>query len=67
MRTFAAVAVSGALGLVLLKVIFGIIGPLLALFVGFVSLAFKVLLFALIAYFIYSLVRGKKRETQETL
>jgi hypothetical protein len=58
MRTFAAVAVSGALGLLLLKMLF----PLLAMFFGFVALAFKILLFAVVAYFIYSLVRGKKRD-----
>jgi hypothetical protein len=58
MRTFAAVAVSGALGLLLLKMLF----PLLAMLFGFVALAFKILLFAVVAYFIYSLVRGKKRD-----
>jgi hypothetical protein len=63
MRTFAAVAVSGALGLLLLKMLF----PLLAMLFGFMALAFKILLFALVAYFIYSLVRGKKRESQETV
>ena len=63
MRTFAAVAVSGVVGLMLLKLLF----PLLAMFVGLLGLAFKVLLFGLIAYFIYSLVRGKKRETHESV
>ena len=58
MRTFGAVAISGALGLILLKMLF----PLLAMVFGFMMLAFKVLLFALVAYFIYSLVRGKKRD-----
>ena len=63
MRTFAAVAVSGVVGLMLLKLLF----PLLAMFVGLLGLAFKVLLFGIIAYFIYSLVRGKKRETHESV
>lgn len=67
MRTFATLFVGGAVGLLLLKLVFGLIMPLLAMFVGFVALAFKILLFALVAYFIYSLVRGKKRESHETV
>jgi hypothetical protein len=67
MRTFATWFVGGAVGLLLLKLVFGLIMPLLGMFVGLVVLAFKVLLFALVAYFIYSLVRGKKRETHETV
>jgi hypothetical protein len=62
MRTFAAVAVSGALGLLLIKMLF----PLFAMLFGLMALAFKVLLFGLVAYFIYSLVRGKKRERDVT-
>jgi hypothetical protein len=63
MRTFGAVALSGALGLLLIKMLF----PLLAMVFGLMALAFKVLVFGLVAYFIYSLVRGKKRETHETV
>jgi hypothetical protein len=59
--------VSGAVGLVLLKLFLGLIGPLLAMFLGLVGLFFKVLVFGAIAYFIYSLVRGRKRETAETV
>jgi hypothetical protein len=39
MRTFAAVAVSGALGLLLIKMLF----PLFAMLFGLMALAFKVL------------------------
>jgi hypothetical protein len=67
MRTFATLFVSGAVGLILLKLVFGFLFPLLGIVVGFFALAFKVLIFALVAYFIYSLVRGRKRESHETV
>ena len=66
MKKFAAVFVGGALGVVLLKLLFGLIMPLFAIVFGFMALAFKVLIFGLIAYFIYSLIRGKRR-TQEDM
>lgn len=65
MRTFAAVFVGGALGLLLLKLVLGLIGPLLGLLVGFVALAVKVVLFAALAYFIYALLRGKRRDRDD--
>jgi TctA family transporter len=67
MRTFAAMFVSGALGLLLLKLLLGLVGPLLAMMLGLFALAFKLALFAAVAYFIYSLVRGRKREREEVL
>ena len=67
MRTFATLFVSGAVGLLLLKIVFGLVMPLLGMFIGLLVLAFKVLLFALVAYFIYSLVRGRKRDSAETV
>ena len=67
MRTFATLFVSGAIGLLILKLVFGLVGPLLAVVLGFFVLAVKLALFAMVAYFIYSLVRGKKREREEAL
>ena len=43
------------------------VAALLAVLFGLVGLAFKVLLFGLVAYFIYRLVRGRKHETHETV
>jgi hypothetical protein len=65
MKKFAAVFVGGALGLVLLKVVFGLVLPLLGMLFGLMMLAFKVLIFGLIAYFIYSLIRGKRRAQED--
>lgn len=67
MRTFAAMFVGGALGLVLLKLLLGLLGPLLGMMFGLLALVVKLTLFAALAYFIYSLIRGKKREREETL
>ena len=65
MKKFAAVFVGGALGVVLLKLLFGLVLPLFGMLFGFVALAFKVLIFGLIAYFIYSLIRGKRRAAED--
>jgi pilus assembly protein TadC len=67
MKKFAAVFVGGALGVVLLKLVFGLIMPLFAMMLGFFALAFKVLVFGLIAYFIYSLIRGKRRAQEDAV
>ena len=60
MKTLAAVLVGGVLGLVLLKFV---LGPVLALLMLVVKLA----LLAALAYFIYTLVRGRKRPREEAL
>jgi TctA family transporter len=67
MKAFATLFVSGAVGLVILKLVLGLIAPLFALVFGLFALTVKLLLFAAVAYFIYSLVRGKKDERQEAL
>ena len=59
-KTFAAVLVGGVLGLVLLKFV---LGPVLALLMLVVKLA----LLGALAYFIYALVRGRKRPHEEAL
>jgi len=64
MRTFAVVFAGGALGLVVLKLLFGLVMPLFSLLIGLVTLTVKVAFFAAVAYFIYSLVRGRRREQE---
>jgi len=65
MRTFAAVFAGGAIGLLILKLVLSLLGPLLGIMLGLLALAFKVILFAAVAYFIYALIRGKKRDEAE--
>jgi len=67
MRTFAVVFAGGALGLVVLKLLFGLLMPLFALLIGLVTLTVKVAFFAAVAYFLYSLVRGKRREQESAI
>jgi hypothetical protein len=62
---FAAWFVGGALGLLLIKLVLGLVGPLLAMLFGLFALAIRIALFAAVAWFVYSLVRGRKREREE--
>jgi hypothetical protein len=66
MKTFAALFAGGAVGVVLLQLVLGWALPLLGLLFGFVALAVKLALFAALAYFVYSLLRGRARERAES-
>ena len=62
MRTFAGMFVGGIAAILLFKLVAGLILPLIGIMVGLVAMAFKIALFVAIGYFVYSLVRGRKRE-----
>jgi hypothetical protein len=62
MRTFAGMFVGGIATLVLLKLFFGMVLPLLAMVVGLVLMAVKLAVFVAIGWFVYSLVRNRTRE-----
>jgi hypothetical protein len=62
MRTFAGMFVGGIAALLLFKLMAGLILPLIGIVVGLVAMAFKIAIFVAIAYFVYSLVRNRKRE-----
>ena len=62
MRTFGGLFVGGVAALLLLKLVAGLILPLLALLVGLVGMAFRIAIFVAIGYFVYSLIRNRKRE-----
>jgi hypothetical protein len=66
MRTFAGLFVGGVAALLLFKLVAGLIFPLIALVVGLLGMAFKIAIFVAIGYFVYSLVRGRKREQTVT-
>ena len=67
MKKFAAVFVGGALGLVLLKIVFGLFLPFFAMLAGLMALAFKLVLFAVIGYFVYRFFVGKKSERVDAM
>jgi hypothetical protein len=62
MRAFAGMFVGGIAAIVLLKLVFGLILPLIGIVVGFVALAIKLALVVAVGYFVYTLVRGRKHE-----
>jgi hypothetical protein len=62
MRTFAALTVSGVVGLLLFKLIASLIFPLLGVFVGLLAMTVKFALIAAVIFFVYSMIRKKKRE-----
>jgi hypothetical protein len=67
MKKFAAMFVGGALGLVLLKIVLGLFLPFFAMLAGLVALAFKLVLFAVIGYFVYRFFIGRKSERADTV
>jgi hypothetical protein len=60
MRTFGALFVGGVTGIVILKLLATLLFPLLGFMIGLVGMLFKILLFGAIAYFVYTLIKGKR-------
>jgi hypothetical protein len=60
MRTIGALFVGGVTGIVILKLLATLLFPLLGFMVGLVGMAFKIVLFGAIAYFVYTLLRGRR-------
>ena len=56
LRTILVVGAMALLGLVALKLVFGLMGPLVALLLWLAGLAFKVALLGLVGYFVLRLV-----------
>ncbi len=56
LRTLFTVGIVALLGLVALKLVFGLLGPLVALLFWLVGLALKVLLLGAVVYFVLRIV-----------
>jgi hypothetical protein len=65
LRTLFTVGIIALLGLVALKVVFGLLGPLVALLFWFVGLALKVLLIGAVVYFVLRVVSPATAERIE--
>ena len=65
MRAFATVAAAGAAGIVLLKLLAGVILPMLGMFFGLMGLLFKIGLFVAVGLLLYKLFR-RRRDRDET-
>jgi hypothetical protein len=65
MRAFGALFVGGITGIVILKLLATLLFPLLGFMVGLVGMAFKIVLFGTIAYFVYTLLKGRRDRSAE--
>jgi hypothetical protein len=65
MRTFARVAVVGVAGFTVLKLFTTILIPALGMLFGLLALTMKIAVFAAVVYFIWSLVRPARSESDE--
>lgn len=65
MRTFGALFIGGVAGIAILKLLATLIFPLLGFMFGLMGMAVKIILFGAIAYFVYTLIRGRKRRDAE--
>ena len=64
MRTVAGLFVGGVAAVVAFKLITALVLPLVGIFFGLVALVIKLAVVAAVAWFVYSLVRGRKREQE---
>jgi hypothetical protein len=65
MRTFGALFLGGVTGIVILKLLATLLFPLLGFMIGLFGMAVKIILFGAIAYFVYTLIRGRRRHEAE--
>lgn len=65
MRTFGALALGGLAGIVILKLLAGMILPLFGMVFGLMATLVKVALWVAIGYFIYTLIRGRRSQATE--
>lgn len=64
MKTFATLTVTGVVGLLLFKLLAGLFMPLLGLIFGLLAMTVKFALIAAVIFFVYSMIKKKKRETE---
>lgn len=65
LRTLFTVGIVALMGLVALKLVFGLLGPLVALLFWLVGLALKVLLLGAVVYFVLRIVSPATAEKLE--
>lgn len=59
-KSFGAVALSGAVAIVVLKLLAAVVLPLLGAAFGFMVLAFKVGLFLAVGFFVYRFIKRRR-------
>ena len=64
MRTVAGLFVGGVVAVVAFKLITALVLPLVGIFFGLIALAIKLAIAVAVGWFLYSLVRSRKREQE---
>ncbi len=62
MRTFAALTVTGAAGIVLFKMLAAIMFPVIGMVFGLIAMTVKFALVAAVIFFVYSMIRKRRHE-----
>ena len=60
MKTFAALTVTGVVGLLLFKLLASLIFPLFGVFIGLLAMTVKFALIAAVIFFVYSMIKKRK-------
>ena len=60
MRTFAALTVTGAVGIVLLRLLATVIVPIFGMVLGLLAMTVKLALVAAVVFFVYSMFKKRK-------
>lgn len=61
MKTFAALTVTGVVGVLLFKLLASLVLPILGIFFGLLAMTVKFALIAAVIFFVYSMIK-KRRE-----
>jgi hypothetical protein len=67
MKSFAKLAVAGISGVVLFKLFATVLFPILGLMLGLLALTVKFALIAAVVFFVYSMTRKRKPESDSEL
>ena len=60
MRTFAALSISGVVGLLLFKLLAALVFPLFGVVMGLLAMTVKFALIAAVIFFVYSMIKKRK-------
>lgn len=66
MKAFGTMFVGGTIALILFKILAALLLPLLGTVIGFFFTVMKLMVLAVVAYFVYSMVFKRKKEQEVT-
>jgi hypothetical protein len=65
MRSFGAMAIGGIAGIVILKLLAALVFPFFGIMFGVLGTVMKLALWIAIGYFVYTLIRGRRKDAAE--